>query len=205
MWTNHSLLFNASAGCWNMSCHLFRHHPGADSVRVRPEQHTLISVFKLNSCMLFQFKHLRAREHELARPMRRFVWALIRSAQTHPNIKLSLKYCVWMDKFTQKLSKCPSWQVSYSRHSRLNVQYQCILLKWQHFLNINQTATTRTSLTALDWMAFVTLIKINISFIQSNMQCYFTFDYFIKFLYLKTWSLFILFVSLLYCIYLCCW
>ncbi len=34
--------------------HLFRHHPGADGVRaqVRPEQHTLISVFKLNSCKL---------------------------------------------------------------------------------------------------------------------------------------------------------
>ncbi len=32
--------------------HLFRHHPGADGVRaqVRPEQHTLIYVFKLNLC-----------------------------------------------------------------------------------------------------------------------------------------------------------
>ncbi len=30
--------------------HLFRHHPGSDSARaqVRPEQHTLIFVFKLN-------------------------------------------------------------------------------------------------------------------------------------------------------------
>lgn len=57
--------------------HLFRHHPGADSVRaqVRPEQHTVISVFKLNSCKLCQFKHLRARGCELARAVRRFVRA----------------------------------------------------------------------------------------------------------------------------------
>ncbi len=49
-WTDHSLMFNASAVCWNMSSHLFHHHPGADSARVqvRPEQHTLLSVFKLN-------------------------------------------------------------------------------------------------------------------------------------------------------------
>ncbi len=48
--------------------HLFRHHPGADSARaqMRPEQHTLISVFKLNSCKLCQFKHLRARGRERA-------------------------------------------------------------------------------------------------------------------------------------------
>ncbi len=57
------------------------------------------------------------------------------------------------------MSKCPSWQVSYNRHSQLHVQYQCILLKWQHFLNIHQTATTKKSLTALDWIDFVTLIK----------------------------------------------
>ncbi len=49
--------------------HLFRHDPGADSThaQVRPEQHTLISVFKLNSFKLCQFKHLRARGCELAR------------------------------------------------------------------------------------------------------------------------------------------
>ncbi len=58
--------------------HLFHHHPGADSAltQVRPEQHTLISVFKLNSCKRCQFKHLRARGHELARAVRRFVHAL---------------------------------------------------------------------------------------------------------------------------------
>ncbi len=42
--------------------HLFRLHLGADGVRaqVRPEQHMLLSVFKLNSYVC-QFKHLRAR------------------------------------------------------------------------------------------------------------------------------------------------
>ncbi len=108
-WTNHSLLFNASAVCWIMSCHLFRHHPGADSARaqVRPEQHTLISVFKLNSCKRCQFKHLRARGCELACTVRRFVHALIRSAKTRASeraqILSSLWSIVWMDKFTQKL------------------------------------------------------------------------------------------------------
>ncbi len=80
--------------------HLFRHHPGADSTRaqVRPEQHTLISVFKLNSSKLCQFKHLRARGCELARAVRRFVCAHQKCAnlrlRTRANIKLSLKYCV---------------------------------------------------------------------------------------------------------------
>ncbi len=89
--------------------HLFRHHPGADSARtqVRPEQHTLISVFKLNSCKLCQFEHLRARGHELACTVRRFVRALIRCAQTRASeraqILSSLWSIVWMDKFTQKL------------------------------------------------------------------------------------------------------
>ncbi len=49
--------------------HLFRHHPGADGARaqMRPEQHMLISMFKLNSCKLCQLKHLRARGCLLAR------------------------------------------------------------------------------------------------------------------------------------------
>ncbi len=96
-WTNHSLLFNASAVCWIMSCHLFRHHPGADSARaqVRPEQHTLISVFKLNSCKLCQFKHLRARGCELARAVRRFVHALIRSAQTRASERAQILRSLW--------------------------------------------------------------------------------------------------------------
>ncbi len=172
-WTTHSLLFNASAVCWIMSCHLFRHHPGADSARaqVRPEQHTLISVFKLNSCKLCQFKHLRARGRELTHTVRRFVRALIRSAnprlRTRANMKLSLMYCVWMDKFTQKfwqnacLGKYPIADIAGWVYS-ISALDQCILLKWQHFLNINQTATTKKSLTALDWIAFVTLIKINL-------------------------------------------
>ncbi len=41
--TNHSLLFNASAVWVRML--------------LRPEQHTLISVFKINSCKLCQFTH----------------------------------------------------------------------------------------------------------------------------------------------------
>ncbi len=95
-WTNHSLLFNAV--CWIMSCHLFRHHhPGGDSVctQVRPEQHTLISVFKLNSCKLCQFKHLRARGCELARAVRRFVHALIRSVQTRASERAQILSSLW--------------------------------------------------------------------------------------------------------------
>ncbi len=116
-WTNHSLLFNASAVCWIMSCHLFRHHPGADSAhaQVRPEQHTLISVFKLNSCKLFQFKHLRARGRELTHTVRRFVRALIRRARK-PAPQNARKYealsdvlCLNGQIHTQILSKCPSW------------------------------------------------------------------------------------------------
>ncbi len=131
-WTNHSLLFNESDICWNMS--------------MRPEQHTLISVFKLNSCKLCQFKHLRARGRELPRAVRRFVRALIRSAQNprlrkRANIKLSLKYCVWMDKFTQtlcqnaRLGKYPIADIAGWTYS-ISALDQCILLKWQHFLNI---------------------------------------------------------------------
>ncbi len=44
-------------------CMLEYEHLCADSAhaQVRLEQHTLISVFKLNSCKLCQFKHLRDR------------------------------------------------------------------------------------------------------------------------------------------------
>ncbi len=144
---------------------------------VRPEQHTLISVFKLNSCKFCQFKSQR-------------MWArekICACAHSKPaNIKLSLKDCVWMDKFTQKLYKKARLGKCHSRQSHLNKQYQFILLKWQHFLNINQTATTKKSLNALDLIAFVALIKIHLSFIKSNIQCCFTVDYFIEFLYLRT-------------------
>ncbi len=77
--------------------HLFRHHPGADSARaqVRPEQHTLISVFKLNSCKLCQFKHLRARRCELTRAVRRFVRALIRSVQTRASERAQILSSLW--------------------------------------------------------------------------------------------------------------
>ncbi len=126
-------LVNASAVCWIMSCHLFRHHPGADSAHQKRANPRL---------------RMRA------------------------NIKLSLKYCVWMDKFTQKLCQNGHLGKYPSRHSRLSVQYQCILLKWQHFLNINQTATTKKSLTVLDWITFVTLIKINIYTVKYAMLFY---------------------------------
>ncbi len=124
--------------------------------QVRPEQHTLISVFKLNSCKLFQFKHLRAR----------LIIMHANPRSERAQILSSLWSIVWMDKFTQKLSKCrldkypiadiAGWTYSISALDR------CTLLKWQRFLNINQTATTKKSLTALDWIAFVTLIKINL-------------------------------------------
>ncbi len=73
--------------CWIMSCHLFRHHPGADSARtqVRPEQHTLISVFKLNSCKLCQFKHLRARERELTRSEK--ICACVYQKRANPRLR----------------------------------------------------------------------------------------------------------------------
>ncbi len=153
--------------------HLFRHHPGADSARtqVRPEQHTLISVFKLNSCKLCQFKHLRARGRELTRAVRRFVCVLIRSAQTRASELTQILSSIWSIVF--------EWTNSHKNYAKMPVLVsiladiagwtysisaldQCILLKWQHFLNINQTATTKKSLTALDWIAFVTLIKINL-------------------------------------------
>ncbi len=95
--------------------HLFRHHPGADSTRtqVRPEQHTLISVFKLNSCKLCQFKHLRARARELTRAVRRFVRVLIRSAQTsRASVRaqilssLSEVLCLNGQIHTKNMSKC---------------------------------------------------------------------------------------------------
>ncbi len=172
-WTNHSLLFNASAVCWIMSCHLFRHHPGADSARaqVRAEQHTLISVFKLNSCKLCQFKHKSQRMLARARSEKICACAYQKCAnprlRTRAKIKLSLKYCVWMDKFTQKicqnarLGKYPIADIAGWTYS-ISALDQCILLKWQHFLNINQKATTKKSLTALDLIAFLTLIKINL-------------------------------------------
>ncbi len=82
--------------------------------------------------------------------------------RTRANIKLSLKYCVWMDKFTQKLcqnarlGKYPIADIAGWTYS-ISALDQCILLKWQHFLNINQKATTKKSLTALDLIAFLTL------------------------------------------------
>ncbi len=91
--TSHSL-FNASAVCSNTTSDLYCHHPGVDSawVQVRPEQHTLISVFKLNSFIPCQFQHSRARKHEweLVRAMRRSVCVLIRSAQNRVSERVQI-------------------------------------------------------------------------------------------------------------------
>ncbi len=63
-WTNHSLLFNANALCWNMSLHsvitwvLMAHAWDLNSTRWY--------LFKLNSCKLCQFKPLSARGRKLA-------------------------------------------------------------------------------------------------------------------------------------------
>ncbi len=74
--------------------HLFHHHPGADSVRaqVRPEQHTLISVFKLNSCKVCQFKHLRARGRELARARSEKICACAHQKRANPR-HLGASFC----------------------------------------------------------------------------------------------------------------
>ncbi len=130
----------------------------------RPEQHTLISVFKLNLCKICPFKYLRARGCSLARAVKRFVPALIRSAQTRASDEaLSEVLCLNGQIHTKngrnaRLGKYPIAGRTY----RIRALDQCILLKWQHFLNINQRATTKKSLTALNWIAFVTLIKINL-------------------------------------------
>ncbi len=160
-WTNHSLLFNASAICWNMSIYSVITRVLIARAQVRPEQHTLISVFKLNSCKLCQFKHLRARGRELTRAMRRFVRALIRSAQT-PCLRtraLSSRWSIvfeWTNSHKKlcqnaRLGKYPIADIAGWTY-RISALDQCILLKWQHFLNINQKSTKK-SLTALDWIA----------------------------------------------------
>ncbi len=119
--------------------HLFRHHPGADSARAQ---------------------------------VRRFVSVLIRSVQTRTSECAQILSSLWSIVF--------EWTNSHKNYVKMPVLVsfladiagwtycisaldQCILLKWQHFLNINQTATTKKSLTALDWIAFLTLIKINLN------------------------------------------
>ncbi len=80
--------------------------------RVRPEQHTLISVFKLNSCNICRLNILEPEDASSCAQWED-AWAYQKRAnpllRTRANIKLSLKYCVWMDKFTQTFSKCLSW------------------------------------------------------------------------------------------------
>ncbi len=101
--------------------------------QVRPEQHTLISVFKLNSCKLCQFKHLRARGCEVTRAVRRCVRMLIRSAQTRASecaqIWSSLWCIVWMDKFTQK----------FCQNARLGNNKEITHCSWlNRFCNFNK-------------------------------------------------------------------
>ncbi len=90
------------------------------------------SVFKLN------LTNFRARGCKLAHAVRRLVHKRANPRLRTAQILSSLWSIVWMDKFTQKLCQNARLGKYPSRHSRLNVQYQCILLKWQHFLNINQ-------------------------------------------------------------------
>ncbi len=167
-WTNYSLLFNASAVCWNMSIYsvitqvlIARAH--------RWDRNSTRWYLCLKALPVWTFKSQRMRARtrsekicECAHPKRANP-----RLRTRANIKLSLKYCVWMDKFTQKLcqnarlGKYPIADIAGWTYC-ISALDQCILLKWQHFLNINQTATTKKSLTALDWIAFLTLIKINL-------------------------------------------
>ncbi len=65
--------------------------------QVRPEQHTLISVFKLNSCKLCQFKHLRARGCSLARAVRSIIRIIyiIRSVQTSASEHAQILSSLW--------------------------------------------------------------------------------------------------------------
>ncbi len=92
-WTNHLVQCEC---CMLEYEHLFRHHPGADSARaqVRPEQHTLISVFKLNSCKLCQLNIKSQRMRARARSEKICACAHLKCAnqllRTRANIKLSL-------------------------------------------------------------------------------------------------------------------
>jgi len=73
--------------------------------QVKSEQHTLMSVFKMNSFKPFQFKHLSAwrRKRSRAHAVRRFVFAHPQTLlRQRTNIDFSFKSCAWTDKFTQK-------------------------------------------------------------------------------------------------------
>ncbi len=95
-----------------------------------PEHHTLISVFKLNSCKLCQFKHLRARGCELTRAVRRFVRALIRSAQTRASERAQIWSSLWCIVFEwtnshKNYAKVPVLVSILADIAGLKVQYQC--------------------------------------------------------------------------------
>ncbi len=96
--TIHAVLFNASV-CWNISIYSI-----ITRVLMAREHRWDLNSTCWYLCLNYtpvsvcQFKHLRARGRSLA--------PAVICACTHQkraNIKLSLKYCVWMEKFTQKL------------------------------------------------------------------------------------------------------
>ncbi len=122
-------------------------------IAVRPEQHTLISVFKLNSCKLCQFKHKSQRMRACTRSEKICACAHQKRAnprlRTRANIKLSLKYCVFRNCQNARLGKYPIADIAGWTYS-ISALDQCILLKWQHFLNINQKATTKNSLLLIE-------------------------------------------------------
>jgi len=111
-------LFNRSAMYSNMSSPLRRHYLGVDNTRAQviPEQHTLLSVFKLNSSKSCKFKHssTRRRERELTKMIcvrTEKICVCTHMKRTHgkphlrqhANIEFSFKSCAWTDKFTQRL------------------------------------------------------------------------------------------------------
>ncbi len=116
----------------------------------RPEQHTLISVFKLNLCKICPFKYLRARGCSLARARSEKICACAHPKRANPRLRWSSLWSIvfkWTNSHKNgrnaRLAKYPIAGRTY----RISALDQCILLKWQHFLNINQRATTKKSLT----------------------------------------------------------
>ncbi len=79
--------------------------------------------FKLNSCKLCQFKHLRARGCELAHAVRRFVRALVRSVQTACNNK-EITHCSWLNCFFSfSASQCQNVWNSQSKCRRRDLLF----------------------------------------------------------------------------------
>ncbi len=136
-WTNQSLFV-----CSNMTSYLCHHHPGVVSTRaqVKPKQHTLVSVFKLNSFKPCQFKHLRSRRHEweLKRTVRRSVCS---SEARKPASQIAHKYWALFQvlfEWTKSHKNYVNMPVlSILADSQLNVSVHC--LKVTALFNVNQT------------------------------------------------------------------